>query len=118
MPYIQIATSRTLTAAEKIELKACALHAVALLGKNKQHVMVHLLDGQALTKGEETGECAFCDVRVLGAATQEACNAFSQTLSTDVARIAQVSPMSTYLSLSELTLCYTDGKLPPGHNGR
>lgn len=118
MPYIQIATSRILTAAEKSELKACALNAAELLGKNKQHVMVHLLDGQALTKGEGAGDCAFCDVRVLGAATQEACGAFSQTLSADIARIAQVSPMSTYLSLSEMTLCYTDGKLPPGHSGR
>ncbi len=115
MPYIHISTSRALTDGEKQSLKACALNAAALLHKNRVHVMVHIQDGQTLTKGDAPGGCAFCDVRVMGAATADDCDRFSCALSTDIARIAQTAPGCVYLSLSELTLCYTDGKLPPGH---
>ncbi|MCE5343867.1 MAG: hypothetical protein LLF96_09865 [Eubacteriales bacterium] len=115
MPYIQISVSRALADTEKQSLRACALDAAALLNKSRAHVMVHILDNQALTKGDEPGDCAFCDVRVLGAATKEACDLFSQTLSADIARIVKTAPMSVYLSLSEMSLCYTDGKLPPVH---
>lgn len=113
MPYLHISTTRHLTGEEKFALKSCALSAAALLGKKRSQVMVLLEDGLALSRGDEDGNCAFCDVRVMGAASLEACNQFSQTLSADIARIAQTAPMSVYLSLSELTLCYTDGCLPP-----
>lgn len=115
MPYIHISTTRQLSGEEKFALKNCVLNAAALLGKNRQHMMVQINDGLSLSKGDEEGNCAFCDVRVMGAASPEACNRFSQTLSADIARIAQTAPMSVYLSLSELTLCYTDGCLPPKH---
>jgi hypothetical protein len=115
LPYIRISVSRALTDEEKRSLRACALDAAALLHKNRAHVMVHVQDGQALAKGDEPGGCAFCDVRVMGAAAADACDRFSEALSADIARIAQTAPGCVYLSLSELTLCYTDGKLPPGH---
>ena len=115
MPYIHIATTKTLSAEERLALKNSVLNAATLLGKNRRHVMVSIQDGAALTKGDEEGNCAFCDVRVMGAATPEACHQFSAALSADIARIAQTAPMSVYLSLSEMTLCYTDGCLPPGH---
>jgi hypothetical protein len=44
-----------------------------------------------------------------------ACDRFAARLSADVSRIAHTAPQCVYLSLSELSLCYTDGKLPPGH---
>lgn len=116
MPYIHISTSALLNAEQKQSLRACALEAaVTLLGKQREHVMVHLLDAQTLTRGDETGDCAFCDIRVMGAASREACNNFAMALSADVARIAHTAPRSVYLSLSELNLCYTDGCLPPNH---
>jgi hypothetical protein len=115
MPYIRIHTSASLSDAEKAELKSLALDAAALLGKKRGIVMVELRDGLALTRGDEEGDCAFCDVRVMGAADQAACDRFAETLSADIARVAHTAPMSVYLSLSELSLCYTDGKLPPGH---
>lgn len=115
MPYIQIALSARLSAAQKRELHLCALAAAALLGKKKEHVMVRIEDGLALAKGEAEGGCAFCDTRVMGAASREACNQFSAKLSADIARIAQTAPACVYLNISELTLCYTDGCLPPGH---
>jgi hypothetical protein len=113
MPYIQIATTRPLSQKEKQELRGCALAAMETLGKKRASVMVHILDGQTLLRGDTPGNCAFCDVRVLNAASREACGLFSQQLSADIARIAQTAPGSVYLSLSELTLCYTDGQLPP-----
>lgn len=115
MPYIQIAVSRRLTDGEKKELRACALDAAKLLGKKREHLMVRLEDGLALTKGDGEGDCAFCDVRVMGSASLEACGAFAERLSEDVARVARTAQGNVYLSLSELTLCYTDGRLPPGH---
>ncbi len=115
MPYVQISTSATLSSQEIGELRACALNAMELLGKKRQYVMVHILDGQTLTRGEAEGECAFCDVRVMGAAEKCACDGFSERLSADIARVAHTAPQCVYLTLSELTLCYTDGKLPPGH---
>ena len=115
MPYIHITTTRKLTPQEAHSLRQCALTAAALLGKKRQHVMVHIQDGMKLMKGDEAGDCAFCDVRVLGAATKEACDAFSAQLSADVARIAQTAPQCVYLSMAEMTLCYTDGCLPPSH---
>ena len=115
MPYVQISTSAALSPAEKSELRTCALNAMELLGKKRAYVMVHILDAQTLTRGEAAGECAFCDVRVMGAAEKSACDRFSARLSADIARIAHTAPQCVYLSLSELTLCYTDGQLPPGH---
>jgi hypothetical protein len=78
--------------------------------------MLCIESGLALFRGEENGNCAFCDVRVHGAATPEACDAFSVKLSADIASVAQTAPDCVYLSLSELTLCYTDGCLPPRRN--
>ena len=119
MPYIQIAVTASLTSGDKTALRAAALDAAAgILNKKREIVMVHILDNQALTKGEGDAPCAFCDVRVMGAATPEACDRFSQALSADIARIAHTAPLCVYLSVSELTLCYTDGKLPPGHSAR
>ncbi len=113
MPYIRITTTKALTEDERQELRRCALDAAALLGKNPSHVMLSIEGGVALSKGEGGDACAFCDVRVYGAATPEACDAFSAQLSADIARIAATAPGCVYLSLSELTLCYTDGCLPP-----
>jgi len=115
MPYLHISTTKRLTGEERLALKSCALNAAALLGKRRPQVMVLIEDGLDLSRGDDEGNCAFCDVRVMGVASPEACNQFSQTLSADIARIAQTAPMSVYLNLSELTLCYTDGCLPPGH---
>ncbi len=116
MPYIQLSISHTLTATDKQALVDCVLSAAALLNKSRSSVMVHILDSQALTKGDEAGECAFCDVRVLGAADRNACDRFSQALSADIARISGAAPANVYLTLSELSLCYAGGCLPPGHS--
>ncbi len=115
MPYIHISTSAHLSPAEKSELTACALDAAEQLGKKRAYVMVHLQDGQTLSRGDAPGNCAFCDVRLMGAMEKAACDRFAARLSADVARIAHTAPQCVYLSLSELSLCYTDGKLPPGH---
>jgi hypothetical protein len=115
LPYVQISTSAALSGQEKSELRTCALSAMEMLGKKRQYVMVHILDGQALTRGEAEGDCAFCDVRVMGAADKCACDGFSARLSADIARVAHTAPQCVYLTLSELSMCYTDGKLPPGH---
>ena len=115
MPYIQIGTTRKLTDDQRATLHQRALEAAALLGKPREIVMVRVEDGCALQKGDVPGSCAFCDVRVLGAATKEACDAFSAQLSADVARIAQTAPQCVYLSMAEMSLCYTDGCLPPSH---
>jgi hypothetical protein len=118
MPFIRITTTNPLTETDRQALRRCALGAALLLGKTPAHVMLCIEDGMALTKGEHGGACAFCDVRVYGAATPEACDAFSARLSADVARIADTAPCCVYLSLSELTMCYTDGCLPPSRGGR
>ena len=55
-------------------LRAAALDAAAILNKKREIVMVHILDNQSLTRGDGNASCAFCDVRVMGAATQEACD--------------------------------------------
>ena len=115
MPYISILTTQTLTLAQKDELRQTALSAAALLGKPRAHVMVCIQDGVYLHKGDGDQSCAFCDVRVMGAASPEACAQFSLTLSEGVRRVAHTAPGCVYLSLSALTLCYTDGYLPPGH---
>jgi len=115
MPYIHLTTSKRLTAEEKLALKHCALSAAALLNKNRRNVMVRIQDGEHLHKGDEEGNCAFCDVRVMGVATQEERDRFSAALSADIARIAQTAPGCVYLSISEFASCYTDGCLPPGH---
>ena len=113
MPYIRITTTKPLTEGETAALRRCVLDSAVLLHKNPAHVMLCVESGLTLHKGEENGNCAFCDVRVYGAATPEACDTFSAKLSADIARIAETSPACVYLSLSELTLCYTDGCLPP-----
>lgn len=118
MPYIRITTTKALSETKRQALRRCTLDAAVLLGKSPSHVMLCMEDGMALTKGEGGGACAFCDVRVYGAATPEACDAFSARLSADVARIAATAPGCVYLSLSELTLCYTDGCLPPPRGGK
>ena len=118
MPYVQISTTCILKEEEKQELRICALSAMEALGKKRAAVMVHILDGQTLLRGDEPGNCAFIDVRVLGAVSGEACGLFSQKLSADVARVARTAPMSVYLSVSELPSCYTDGKIPPGHGSK
>ncbi len=115
MPYIRITTTLHLPPADTAALRQCALEAAALLGKNPAHVMLCIESGMALARGHSAGNCAFCDVRVMGSATPEACQAFAARLSADIARIAQTAPQSVYLSMTELTLCYTDGCLPPGH---
>ena len=115
MPYIQIATTRKLTDAQRAMLHQRALDATALLGKRREVVMVRIEDGCAMQKGDMPGSCAFCDVRVLGKPTPEDANTFAGVLSADIATIAQTDPMCVYLSIAEMTLCYTDGCLPPGH---
>ena len=45
--------------------------------------MVCLTDGQYQHKGDAENQCAFCDVRIYGAATRDACDAFSAALSAD-----------------------------------
>lgn len=115
MPYIQISTSKSLTAEEKQALRQNALEAAAMLGKKKSVVMVQIQDGLTITRGEGNGPCAFCDVRVMGETTRDACDRFAERLSADVARIAQAAPQCVYLSISQLLLCYTDGRLPPEH---
>lgn len=114
MPYIHIVTSRRLDAAQTEALRRCALNAAAQMGKPPERVMVHIESGAALTLGETAEECAFCDVRVLGAATAEACNRFAARLSGDIAHFAHTRPGGVYLSLTKMALCYTDGNLPPG----
>ena len=115
MPYIQIATTRRLTDDQRATLRQRALDAAALLGKRREFVMVRIEDGCALQKGDIPGSCAFCDVRVLGKPSSEDSNVFARALSADIAKIAQTDPMCVYLSITEMTLCYTDGCLPPGH---
>ena len=115
MPYISILTTQTLTPDQKAALRQTALDAATLLGKNRAHVMVCIQDGACLHKGEGDAPCAFCDVRVRGAATPEACQSFALALSRGVALAAGTAPGCVYLSLSEMTLCYTDGCLPPAH---
>lgn len=115
MPYIRIATTKKLNPEERDELRRCALDAAEGLGKPRRHVMVHIEDGQALTRGDEEENCAFCDVRVMGSAEPDACARFAQKLSDDIARVAHTAPGCAYLSISELTRCHTDGRLPPGH---
>ena len=115
MPYIRIATTVALTPEERDELRRCALDAAEGMGKRRQNVMVHIEDAQALTRGDGDGNCAFCDVRVMGDASPEACARLAQTLSDDIARIARTAPGCAYLSISELTRCHTDGRTPPGH---
>ena len=115
MPYIHIATTRTLTRQAKDELHQCALNAADRLHKPRHVVMVCIVDGSTLQKGEEQSDCAFCDVRVVGTADAQDCDAFSAILSADIARIAGTAPGCVYLSISGLSLCYTDGCLPPGH---
>ena len=115
MPYIHLTTSKRLSDEDKLALRNCALSAAALLNKNRRNVMVQIEDGAYLHKGDEAGDCAFCDVRVMGVAAPEARDRFSAALSADIARIAQTAPGCVYLSLSEFTSCYTDGCLPPGH---
>ena len=115
MPYIHLTTSKRLTTEDRLALRNCALNAAALLNKNRRNVMVQIQDGANLSKGDEAGDCAFCDVRVMGSAAPEALDRFSAALSADVARIAQTAPGCVYLSISEFACCYTDGCLPPGH---
>lgn len=115
MPYISITTTQILQTAQKQALRQAALNAAALLGKNRAHVMVCILDGAFLTKGDGDQPCAFCDVRVMGYASPGACQEFARALSEDVAQIANTAPGCVYLSISEMTQCYTDGCLPPGH---
>lgn len=115
MPYIQIATTRKLTDDQRDKLRQRALDAASLLGKRREFVMVRMEDGCALQKGDAPGSCAFCDVRVLGKPTPEDCNAFARALSDHIADIAQTDPKCVYLSIAEMTMCYTDGCLPPGH---
>lgn len=114
MPYIHIVTSRRLDAAQTDALRRCALDAAALMGKPRERVMVRIESGASLTLGETAEDCAFCDVRVLGAVTAEACNRFAARLSGDVAHFAHTRAGGVYLSLTRMTLCYTDGALPPG----
>ena len=114
MPYISITTTQTLPTAQKEALRQAALDAAAYLGKNRAHVMVCIQDGATLTKGEGDQPCAFCDVRILGHASPEACQQFARAFSEDVARITKAAPGCVYLSISEMTQCYTDGCLPPG----
>ena len=113
LPYISITTTKALAPEEQNQLRDCALNAAALLHKKREAVMVCLTNGQYQHKGDGDNQCAFCDVRIYGAATRDACDAFSAALSADVARIAQTDPGCVYLNLSEMTLCYTDGCAPP-----
>ncbi|HPS80406.1 MAG TPA: hypothetical protein PLP25_00925, partial [Candidatus Limiplasma sp.] len=83
MPYIHLKTSKSLTDDEKQALRECALNAAELLGKNRRNVMVRIEDGCSLSKGDEPGACAFCDARVMGGFTAEACNRFAAALSAD-----------------------------------
>jgi len=109
MPYIQISTTRALTDGEKKELKSCVFSAASLLNKPRQYVMVHILDGQTLSKGEGAGNAAFCDARILGSPARDACDRFAAKLTDDIARIAQVEPPQIYLTVEELSMCYMDG---------
>ncbi len=111
MPYVNIVTTKALNTEEKQELHQSVLDAAALLGKSSAYVMVHLQDQAALQRGEDAGYCAYCDAQVLGQAPQDACNAFAKSLSDSLARIAQTAPGSVYLSLTQMELCYMDGRL-------
>ena len=113
MPYLRIATTAALTKDEQALLRTAALDAMALLGKPRHAVMVQLDCGQTLTLGDSAGNCAFCDVRVAGAAEAAACDRFAQVLSEAVARIAHTAPGGVYLSIAPLTQCYTDGCARP-----
>jgi phenylpyruvate tautomerase PptA (4-oxalocrotonate tautomerase family) len=115
MPYVQIATTKTLTGKEKSELKACVFSAAALLGKPRQYVMVHIADGQALHKGDNEDNAAFCDARILGAASVSARDKFAAKLSEDIARIAETAPTGVYLMIQELSSVYMDGVNLGGH---
>ncbi|MEA4927903.1 MAG: phenylpyruvate tautomerase MIF-related protein [Candidatus Limiplasma sp.] len=115
MPYLRIATTAALTPEEQALLRAAALDAMALLGKPRRAVLVHLDCGQTLTLGDAAGNCAFCDVRVAGSVEAGACDRFAQQLSEAVARIARTAPGGVYLSIAPLTQCYTDGCARPAH---
>ncbi len=115
MPYIQIATTKALTGKEKSELTTCVFNAAALLNKPKQYVMVHIADGQALHKGDNGDNAAFCDARILGAASASARDRFAARLSEDIARIAETAPDGVYLMIQELPAVYMDGVNLGGH---
>ena len=115
MPYIQIVTTKTLSADAKAELKACVFSAASLLSKPKQYVMVHIVDGQTITKGDNNDNAAFCDARILGNASLSARDKFAAQLSADIARIAQTAPTGVYLMIQELPTVYMDGMNLSGH---
>jgi hypothetical protein len=70
-----------------------------------------------LSKGEEPGNAAFCDVRLIGSPSKVACDKFSYVVSTELARIGQTAPDCVYMSITPMNMCYMDGEyLGGGHS--
>lgn len=104
MPYINIKTSKKLTADEMTAVKAEMGKAItAIPGKSEAYLMVCIEDGAAIwMAGKNDRPMAFVDVRILGHAKPEAFNAMTGEICRALNKTIGIDPADTYVTYAEV----------------
>lgn len=73
MPFINVKTNKTLTPANKLEVKAELGEAISLFpGKSENWLMCEIEDGKAMFFGGSDAPCVFAEVKLFGS-VNDAC---------------------------------------------
>lgn len=78
MPFINVKTNKTLTAENKVELKADLGEAIALFpGKSESWLMCEIEDGKSMFFGGSDKPCVFAEVKIFGSVNDASSEKFT-----------------------------------------
>lgn len=99
MPYIDVKLTKSISDAEKTELKAELGNAISLFpGKTEAWLMVNIEDGKSMWfKGENSEACAFVEVKLFGSVDKNGSEKFTEELCSYFSSKLSVSPDKVYV---------------------
>lgn len=81
MPYIQVNTSKKLSADERDQLAAALGERISIIpGKEEKGLMVDIVDGRHMYYAGKKGEVAFVEIRCFGTTGSEGQKAYAQSV--------------------------------------
>ena len=112
MPYIQINTSRDLSADQKVRIKAALGEKLPIIpGKKESGLMVAISGQYTMFMGGEERDAAFVDVRCFKKTDPEARRAFTGAVFEILHQIAGFQPDMVYLNFTDHDVWGARGRL-------
>lgn len=103
MPYVNLATTKSIDAAARRALRDAIGETITLIpGKSYEVTMIRLTDNADIVKGRSDEPCLFMEVRLFTKTTLEAKKAFTEAISAKLYEILGVNDRYMYINYIEL----------------